>query len=69
MMFSSKEKFNCAVRELRYRQHVYKRRVEAKQMTEKLAKHEIALMEDIVADYRTLVAAEQLPFEEEGDAA
>jgi len=60
-MASNLEKQRCAERELRYRMRVYPGRVAAGKMTEHEAQRQIALMEDIVADYRRAVEREPLP--------
>jgi hypothetical protein len=61
MMFSCEQKLGCALRELHYRKHVYKRWVEAGKMSEINAKREIALMEEIAADYQAQMKAGELP--------
>jgi len=42
----------CVERELRFREHVYPRRVEANKMTEKQAREQIALMQAVLATLR-----------------
>lgn len=60
MTFTLEEKLEATRRELKYRQYVYQRRVEAGKMTPHAAKFQIAVMEEIVADYERLVAGERL---------
>ena len=50
--FTHSEKATSAEREARMRRGFYKKRVEANQMTQAAADREIALMEEIAADYR-----------------
>jgi hypothetical protein len=59
-VFTAAEKLKCAERELKYRYYAYPRRVDAGDMTPKAAKLQIALMEEIAADYRALAEKEQL---------
>jgi hypothetical protein len=54
MPFTVSEKLKCVERELRMRYRVYERRVDAGQMSRATADRELALMEDIAADYRSL---------------
>ena len=51
MKFTDAEKQQCAAREARIRQHVYKRNVKAGKMSPLHAQREIALMEEIADDY------------------
>jgi hypothetical protein len=62
-MITSQDKLQCIIRELGYRQHVYARRVAEGRMSEKQARHEIEVMQEIAADYRTLVKKEELPLD------
>lgn len=62
-MITSQDKLKCCLRELGYRRHVYKHRVEQKRMSPVLAKTEIELMEAIVEDYRARVREEELPLD------
>jgi hypothetical protein len=65
MEFTAKEKLHCIERELALRQRVYARLVEKGKMSPEQRDHEIELMTEIAADYRTMietataVAAEQ----------
>jgi hypothetical protein len=59
-MFSSADKLRCVLRELRMRQRVYPRRVDAGRMHRSTAEHEIALMEEIVKDYEKQEQEERL---------
>ena len=52
------DKLRCALREIGYRKHVYKRRVADGWMTEAQAKREIALMVAIAEDYRAQATQE-----------
>jgi hypothetical protein len=54
MPFTTGEKLKCLERELRMRYRVYERRVDAGQMPRATADRELALMEEIAADYRSL---------------
>ena len=53
--FTAAEKLKCAERELKQRYRVYARLVAQNKITQRQADHEIALMEDIAADYRALI--------------
>lgn len=64
-MFTTANKLKCIERELKFRHSVYGRRVANGTMSEEFAHREIALMEDIAADYRERLNREGLPFEEE----
>jgi hypothetical protein len=55
--FTAAEKLKCAERELKQRYRVYARLVAQNKMTQRQADREIALMEDIAADYRALSEA------------
>ena len=52
------DKLRCALREISYRKHVFKRRVAEGWMTEAQAKREIALMAAIAEDYRAQATQE-----------
>lgn len=55
MTWSPADKLHCIERELKYRYRVYQRRVAAGEMTKRQADREIAIMEEIGADYREKV--------------
>jgi hypothetical protein len=59
-IITAADKLKCVERELAYRYRVFARRVDAEKMTQKQADREIALMEEIAADYRTLAERERL---------
>jgi hypothetical protein len=59
-MFSETEKLACAKRELKFRERVYPRLIEAGKMTAKLADRELDLMRAIVDDYEIKAAVERL---------
>ena len=50
--YSDQQKYEAAMREVRFRQRVYARRVAAKKMTKEQADREIAVMVEIAEDYR-----------------
>jgi hypothetical protein len=50
----------CVEREIRFREHVYPRRVEANKMTEKQAREQIALMQAVLATLRKVNESELL---------
>ena len=50
--FSDQQKYEAAAREVRFRQRVYARRVEAQRMTQEQADREIAVMAAMAEDYR-----------------
>jgi hypothetical protein len=58
MPFSDTEKREAAEREAKYRRKVYPRLVGDGRMTQQAADRQIAMMDEIAADYR---AKEQLP--------
>lgn len=60
MPFTARQKREAAERELKMRQRVYPRWIEAGRLTSEKAAHEIAVMEEIVADYRKLEQGERL---------
>lgn len=53
--YSAAEKFTCADRELKMRERVYPRWIEAKKMTAEKAAKEIAVMAAIAHDYEAQV--------------
>lgn len=59
-MFTAKEKRECAERELKMRRRVYARWTEEAKMSPHRAEREIALMAEIVEDYRILEEGERL---------
>jgi hypothetical protein len=67
-MTTNKEKLQCVVRELGYRQRVYARLVEKGKMSELERQNELRLMSAIVDDYRALAADEELPLFASGGA-
>ena len=60
MPYTATEKKEAVERELRYRRVVFKRRVDNKTMTKKLADVQIAIFEEILADYVALAEKEKL---------
>jgi len=58
MMASAVDKLKCAEREVRWRLRVYPERIARGTMGEAEARREIALMEEIAADYRALAERE-----------
>ncbi|MBO4221994.1 hypothetical protein [Bradyrhizobium neotropicale] len=59
-MPSDTDKLKCIERELVYRKRVYPRLVAKGTMSEETARHEIALMQAIADDYRSLAQQELL---------
>jgi len=57
-MASAVDKLHCAERELALRLRVYRERITRGTMREEEARREIALMEEIAADYRALAEGE-----------
>lgn len=57
---TNEQKLECAKRELKMRVRVYARWVVEDRMTPEKAKHEIACMEAIVADYEKIAQGERL---------
>jgi hypothetical protein len=53
--YSARAKLHCIERELKFRNQVYPRRVNEGKMTQMQADREIFLMEEIAADYVTLI--------------
>jgi hypothetical protein len=50
--FTAKEKAECAEREVKQRRYVYPRRIGDGKMSQDLADRQIAMMEEIGAEYR-----------------
>ena len=59
-MSDNQAKLDAVERELKLRRRVYGRRVEAGQMSALQAERQIAIFEEIAADYRPLAKAERL---------
>jgi len=59
-MFTAGEKLEAIRRELAYRRRVYPRRIAAENMTQRLADRQIAIFEELAADYETLAERERL---------
>jgi len=57
-MATNLQKMRCAERELAMRVRVYPRRIAEGRMSETKAREEIALMEEIAADYRKAIEHE-----------
>ena len=57
--FTAREKAACADREVGQRQRVYGRMVEEGRMHQERALREIALMQEIAADYYALAVADE----------
>lgn len=57
-MISNREKADCAEREVKQRRRVYARWVDDGRMTQQFADRQIAVMDAIACDYRTLADAE-----------
>jgi hypothetical protein len=51
MVFTNRQKAECAKREVKQRQRVYMRMVEEKRMSHEFATEQILLMTEIAADY------------------
>lgn len=58
--FTAQQKRESVERELAMRRRVYPRWIDAGRMSSEKAAHEIAVMEQIVEDYRKLEAGERL---------
>jgi hypothetical protein len=58
--FTAQEKLDAVERELRYRRHVYPRRIDSGKMTKAAAAEQIALFEQIADDYRKQAEGERL---------
>jgi len=58
--FSAVDKRDCVIREANMRRVVYARRVEAGKMRQGTADREIAMMDEIAADYKRLAETEML---------
>ncbi len=59
-IITAADKLAAAEREVKMRKHVYPRWMEAGRISAGKAAHEIACMEAIAADYRTIVEKERL---------
>lgn len=59
MAFSAREKMRAAQREAGFRRRVYTRLVEQGRMNQKKADEEIALMDEIAAEYGAAAEAEE----------
>lgn len=59
-MSTSAEKLEAVQRELNYRRRVYPRWIADKRMTQQLADRQIAIFEEIAADYQKLAEGERL---------
>jgi hypothetical protein len=59
-MATNLEKQHCAEREVKFRLRVYPRRVSEGRLSEAKAREEIALMEEIAADYRMAAERERM---------
>jgi hypothetical protein len=59
-IITAADKLACVNRELAYRYRVFARRVDAGKMTQRQMDREIALMEEIAADYTALAEKERL---------
>ena len=60
MTFRAVEKLAAAEREVKQREHVYPRLIDAGKMSSAKAAHEIAVMREIADDYRQAVEKERL---------
>lgn len=60
-LFTNANKLAAIRREHAYRRYVYPKRVASGQMTKADMEKQIALFEDILADYEALILSEQLP--------
>lgn len=58
--FTAEEKHKAAKREVNFRKYVYPRRIEGGSLSKKEAAKQIAIMEDIAADYAELMEKERL---------
>jgi len=58
--FSAVDKRDCVIREANMRRMVYPRRIEAGKMRQGSADREIAMMDEIAADYKKLAETEML---------
>ncbi len=59
-IFTAREKQKCAAREVGQRQRTYAHLVAKRGMDQAKADHQIALMQEIEADYRKIADAEEL---------
>ena len=57
--FTARQKAECAEREVKQRQKVYGRRVAEGRMSAEFAASQIAMMEEIAAEYRATAEAEE----------
>ena len=57
--FTARDKMRCAQREAGYRRFVYPKRVEAGKMKQRDADEEIAMMDEIAADYGALAKEQE----------
>lgn len=67
MTISNRDKLKCVQRELALRKSYYWKRVNKGQMREDQCVHEIAVMEAIVEDYKTLVGWDEPQLQERSD--
>jgi hypothetical protein len=58
--FSASDKHKAIVREIEMRKFVYPRRVQSGQISQRQADEQIAIMEEIAADYAKLAEQERL---------
>lgn len=59
MTFTTDQKLEAVIREIGFRRRVYARRVRDGKMNQAQADREIAVMEDIKADYERIVATDE----------
>ena len=59
-VITNADKLACAKRELKFRQHIYAKRVEEGKMSAGKAAHEIACIEAIIEDYEVIVSGDRL---------
>ena len=59
-MHTATQKLEALEREIKFRQRVYARRVELKTMTQQQADYQIAIFQEIAADYREPAQKEKL---------
>lgn len=60
MQFSNMDKASCARREVEQRKRVYPRLIDTQRLSQREADRQIALMQEIAADYDRLAAGERL---------
>lgn len=58
-MYTAASKLKCVERELKYRRRVYARMVETGKMSFAEAQQQIAIMKEIVEDYRHLASQQE----------